>query len=56
MGKRGTKDESVKEFEAVLEAMKIYFPELEFSAQNNKINSYINALMDKLRNVGWSEN
>ena len=41
--------ESVKEFKAVLEAMKIYFPEMEFSTQNNKINSYTNALVDKLR-------
>lgn len=41
--------EASKEYEAILAMMKIFFYDKEFSAQNNKINSYTNALVEKLR-------
>lgn len=41
--------EASKEYEAILALMKIFFSDKEFSAQNNKINSYTNTLVEKLR-------
>lgn len=38
-----------REYQVVFQAIRTYFPEIEYSVQNHKINSYSNALVEKLR-------